>query len=152
MSEMPESTRREYERIGREREAASREADRDYLKELLRVCAEMLAWTVAGLFFGGLAFWLATIKASKALFSAPRVFLTAATVLLAASWWARTLPAHVKWSVAAYTVFFVVAGQSFNDYWGFVAAIPYALAITYGPDGLLMLLRQAFPRRTARAA
>lgn len=46
----------EYERIGREREAASRETERLYRRELLRVCAEMIAWTVAGLFVAAWAF------------------------------------------------------------------------------------------------
>jgi hypothetical protein len=67
MSEMPESTKREYERIGREREAASREADRDYVKELIRVCAEMVAWTAVGLFLGGLAFWVTDVETGRAL-------------------------------------------------------------------------------------
>ena len=67
MSEMPESTKREYERIGREREAASREADRDYLKELVRVCVEMFAWTALGLFLGGLAFWVNDLQTGIAL-------------------------------------------------------------------------------------
>ena len=55
-SDLPESTRAEYERIGREREIATREADRLYRWELVRVCAEMIGWTVAGLLVAGVAF------------------------------------------------------------------------------------------------
>ena len=55
-SDLPESTRAEYERIDRERELAGREADRLYRWELLRVCAEMVGWTVAGLAVAGVAF------------------------------------------------------------------------------------------------
>lgn len=55
-SDLPESTRAEYERIGRERELASREADRAYRWELLRVCSEMVGWTAAGLLVAGLGF------------------------------------------------------------------------------------------------
>jgi hypothetical protein len=55
-SELPQSTRAEYERIGRERELASREADRSYRREMVRVCAEMIAWTAAGLGVAGFAF------------------------------------------------------------------------------------------------
>jgi hypothetical protein len=55
-SDLPESTRAEYQRIGRERELASREADRAYRWELLRVCAEMIGWTTAGVLIAGLAF------------------------------------------------------------------------------------------------
>jgi hypothetical protein len=52
----PEWVREEYERIGREREAAGRAADRVYRRELFRVCAEMIAWTVAGCVLAAWAF------------------------------------------------------------------------------------------------
>lgn len=55
-ADLPESVKAEYERIGRERERASRETDRVYRLELLRVCVEMIAWTVLGLVVAGLAF------------------------------------------------------------------------------------------------
>ena len=43
------SLKDEYERIGREREEASRKVDRAYRRELARVCLEMLGWTATGL-------------------------------------------------------------------------------------------------------
>lgn len=46
----------EYERIGREREQASRESDRVYRRELLRVCLEILVWTIAGCLIAAFAF------------------------------------------------------------------------------------------------
>ena len=46
----------EYERIGREREHASREADRVYRRELLRVCLEIFVWTIAGCALAAFAF------------------------------------------------------------------------------------------------
>jgi hypothetical protein len=55
-SDLPESTRTEYERIGRERARASREADRLYRWEMLRVCGEMIGWTTAGLLVAGSGF------------------------------------------------------------------------------------------------
>lgn len=55
-ADLPESVRAEYERIGRERERASRETDRIYRRELFRVCGEMIAWTVVGLVVAGFAF------------------------------------------------------------------------------------------------
>lgn len=48
----------EYERIGREREQAAREADRLYRWELVRVCAEMLGWTGVGLVIAAAAFYV----------------------------------------------------------------------------------------------
>lgn len=52
----PEWVEAEYERIGREREQASREADRLYRWELVRVCAEVLGWTAVGLVIAAFAF------------------------------------------------------------------------------------------------
>jgi hypothetical protein len=46
----------EYERIGRERDQASREADRVYRRELVRVCLQMFGWTIAGLLIAAFAF------------------------------------------------------------------------------------------------
>jgi hypothetical protein len=55
-ADLPPSVQAEYQRIGRERELASREAERDSRRELLRVCAEMVAWTALGLLLAGMAF------------------------------------------------------------------------------------------------
>ena len=55
-SRRPAWVQAEYERIGREREQASREADRVYRWELFRVCAEMLGWTAVGLVIAAFAF------------------------------------------------------------------------------------------------
>lgn len=52
----PEWVQAEYERIGRERERASREADRIQRWDLVRVCLEMIAWTALGLVIAGFAF------------------------------------------------------------------------------------------------
>jgi hypothetical protein len=52
----PKWVEEEYERVGREREAASRQTERMYRWELLRTCAEMIAWTVAGLAIAAFAF------------------------------------------------------------------------------------------------
>ncbi|MGH7676847.1 MAG: hypothetical protein ACRENU_00190 [Gemmatimonadaceae bacterium] len=51
-----ESRRAELERIGQERLLASREADRLYRWELVRVCAEMIGWTVLGVGVSAFAF------------------------------------------------------------------------------------------------
>ena len=55
-ADLPENVKAEYERIGRERERAGRETDRLYRLELLRVCGEMIGWTVLGLVVAGFAF------------------------------------------------------------------------------------------------
>jgi hypothetical protein len=55
-SDLPSHVQSEYQRIGRERELACREADRVRRMDLLRVCTEMVAWTVAALALAGFAF------------------------------------------------------------------------------------------------
>ena len=66
-ADLPPSVRAEYERIGREREIASREADREQWRALLRVCAEMIAWTFAGLVLAGFAFRVSDVQTGWAL-------------------------------------------------------------------------------------
>jgi hypothetical protein len=103
--------------------------------------------------FGGFSFWLATIRTNRALFATPQILLALASTLLVAALWARDLPSHVRWALVAYSGFFAVAGQPFNDYWGFVPAFVYALALAYGPVGLSTLVRRAIaPDPEARAA
>ena len=55
-SDLPEATRAEYERIGRERALADRDAVRSQRWGVLRICAEMIGWTAAGLVVAGMAF------------------------------------------------------------------------------------------------
>jgi hypothetical protein len=55
-AQRPAWVQAEYERIGREREQASRESDRIYRRELVRVCVQMFGWTVAGLCVAAFAF------------------------------------------------------------------------------------------------
>lgn len=52
----PEWVEAEYDRIGAEREQASREATRAYRWELFRACMEVLGWTVAGLVIAAFGF------------------------------------------------------------------------------------------------
>jgi hypothetical protein len=124
-----------------------------YAAHAASVLAEMRAGDLAHprswLQFGGLPFWLATIKANALLFSAPRVVLSVSSVLLLAALWAPSLPPHVRAAVVAYGLFFAVAGQPFNDYWGFVSSLIYALALSHGPAGLWTLVSRVMPQRAA---
>jgi hypothetical protein len=56
LEDRPAWVQAEYERIGRERMEASRQIERLYRRELFRVCAEMIAWTVLGTFIAAFAF------------------------------------------------------------------------------------------------
>jgi hypothetical protein len=61
-ADLPDSVQAEYERIGRERELVSRQADRDRRWELLRVCGELVAWTALGLVVAGFAFRVTDVQ------------------------------------------------------------------------------------------
>jgi hypothetical protein len=57
----------EYERIGRERERASRETDRLYRWELIRVCAELLGCSLLGVLVAACGFAVTDYQTGKAL-------------------------------------------------------------------------------------
>jgi hypothetical protein len=93
--------------------------------------------------FGGLPFLLLMLKTNGLLLVAPKAILAAAAVLLGAAVFAPDLPHHVAGAVCAYTLFFLVVGQPFNGYWGYVPIFPWAVAMGYGTAGLSRLFRVA---------
>jgi hypothetical protein len=95
--------------------------------------------------FGGFQFWLATLGSNVLFSSTPRLVLAVASVLLVSALWAPSVPSHVRASAVAYSLFFAVAGQRFNTYWGFESALAYALALAHGPAGLRILIGRAIP-------
>jgi hypothetical protein len=102
--------------------------------------------------WGGLPFWLLTLQANEAFHVAPRPLLAGLSVLLVSSLWAPAAPVHVRGTVIAYGLVFAVAGQSFNDYWGFVPGLAYAFALSYGPSGIRALVRAAGTQTSAAPA
>jgi hypothetical protein len=96
--------------------------------------------------WGGLPFWLVTLKANGAFLVAPRPLLAALSVLLVSSVWASSTPQHIRGTVIAYGLLFAVVGHSFNDYWGFVPVFAYAFAMAYGPSGVRTLIVRATHR------
>lgn len=67
---VPAWVQAEYERIGREREQAGREADRLYRRELLRVCGEIVGWTMLGWVVAAFAFRVNTYRIGMVFFYA----------------------------------------------------------------------------------
>ena len=55
----------EYERIGRERAEAEREAQRILRADLLRWCVHLIAWTVLGLAIMFFAFYVTDVTVGK---------------------------------------------------------------------------------------
>ena len=85
---------------------------------------------------GGLPFVLATFEWSGWLFMLPASWNTAALMLLAGGIVSRRCPRHVMAAAVAYVLWFAVAGKPFDHYWGLVAAPAWALACSYGVDGI----------------
>jgi hypothetical protein len=93
--------------------------------------------------WNGLAFTFATMKVSGWLGSAPHAVAVLYTAAGLASVASPRAPRHVTAPVVSYLALFAVAGQPFNDYWGWVAAPIWAFAAAHGWEGLRALLRQA---------
>ena len=73
VEDRPAWVQAEYERIGRERMEAGRDITRLYRWELLRVCAEMIGWTVMGSIIAGFGFHVGDPELGWILFHAGMV-------------------------------------------------------------------------------
>lgn len=81
---------------------------------------------------GGLPFLLMKMKWQTLLLASPPWTAALALALVAAGIAATRAPAHVRLTSAAYVAFFLVAGKSFDGYWGMIAWPAWALACGYG--------------------
>jgi hypothetical protein len=103
--------------------------------------------------FGGLPFLQSTLRQVGWLAIAPRGATVVALVLLAAALVRAGTPAHVRGTAAAFAAFFLVAGLPVNDYWGWMAAPVWAMAIGHGAVAVRDLAREASGRHlTASSA
>jgi hypothetical protein len=81
---------------------------------------------------GGLTFVTATVGWEGWLLLLPWPATSIALALLVAGIGSSETPTHVRLVSAAYLIFFYVAGQTFNAYWGLVAGPTWAVASAYG--------------------
>lgn len=92
----------------------------------------------------GLPFLLEVMReCNSVLLSSPRIVTALFVTLVTASLFAPRAPVHLRASVLAFMVFFLVVGQQFNDYWGSVAAPLFAIAVAFGLPGVSRLFRDA---------
>jgi hypothetical protein len=88
---------------------------------------------------GGLPFLLRILQFTSPLFMAsPLVF--ACAMACAALAWAGSVPTSLRIGLLIYVPFFLIVGQPFNVYWGFMIAPLFALWLSYAPDGVAALL------------
>jgi hypothetical protein len=82
--------------------------------------------------FEGLPFLLATVHWQGWLLALPAPATALALVLIVAGITERRAPLHVRAGSLVYVLFFLVAGQPFNNYWSLIAWPTWALACGYG--------------------
>jgi hypothetical protein len=100
-------------------------------------------------YFGGLPFLLKLWQFNGLLLVAPLWVFAIAVVAIVAAWWAPEMPIHVRMSVVVYSVCFLVIGQPFNIYWGFLTAPLLALWAAYAVSGLRACWMTAGPEQSA---
>ena len=93
---------------------------------------------------GGLPFLLSTVHWHAWLLVTPMPLTTLALVLVTAGIIHTGTPQQVRLTSAAYLAFFLVAGKSFDIYWGAMAWPTWALACGYGMLAIGDTLKVAF--------
>jgi hypothetical protein len=101
--------------------------------------------------WGGPRFVLATIGFGGWLYLLPPWMAAVAGTLLVASVWSPMPATHVKLAAFVYALFFMVAGQEFNQYWGWLMAPTWAIAYALGADGVSRLARAALRNPNMRS-
>ena len=101
--------------------------------------------------WGGPRFFLATVGFGGWLHLLPTWASAFAAALLVASAWSPTKATHAKIGVLTYALFFMVAGQHFNQYWGLLAAPMWSIGYGLGALGLVHLIRSATGKVSVRS-
>lgn len=82
--------------------------------------------------FGGLPFLLSTVHVQAWLLWLPAPLTALAVVLIVAGISDKQAPLHLRAAIGVYALFFLVAGQPFNGYWGLMAWPCWAVTCGYG--------------------
>ncbi len=101
--------------------------------------------------WGGPRFVLATIGFGGWLYLLPTWVSAFAAALLVASAWSPTSAPHARIGALTYVVFFMVAGQRFNQYWGLLVAPTWNICYGLGVLGLVRLIRTASGKVSERS-
>ena len=100
--------------------------------------------------FQGLSFVFRTLHGGGLLMLMPVWMTPVACVLALAAVYAPSIPPAVRWSLLLYCLFFSIAGQPFNFYWGWVSISIWCYALVYSGEGFQRLLDEAFCNRQSR--
>ena len=91
--------------------------------------------------WGGLPFLLSTLRWHGALLLLPPAYAAISLALIVAGLLSPRAPVHLRLSAGLYTLMFLVVGQAFNDYWGFLAWPSWCLAIGIGVHAVVIDIR-----------
>jgi len=100
---------------------------------------------------GGLTFLLSTVQWNALLFFAPWPCVCACLALTVAGVLNPLCPSHVRWTAGVYAVLFLVIGQHFDRYWGYLTWPTWALACGFGADHVVAACRSLWDDSTATA-
>jgi hypothetical protein len=99
-----------------------------------------LAHPHSWLALGGPVFLLNALQTAGLWSVLPVPVFALAMVAAVAALWAPRMPVHVRMGVLVYVGFFLIAGQPFNVYWGWMVGPLLALWLAYVPSGFGRLL------------
>jgi hypothetical protein len=91
--------------------------------------------------WGGLPFLLSTVEWNSWLFFAPWAFVGFALSIIVAGVLAEHAPVHLRLTAGVYGLMFLVVGQPFDRYWGFLVWPTWMLACGFGADAIVEAVR-----------
>jgi hypothetical protein len=93
---------------------------------------------------GGLQCLLSKVQWHSWLLLTPRWATVVALLLVLAGIAYRKTPAHVRFTSAAYVIFFLIAGKASNQYWGMIVWPTWAFACGYGVNAIRSAVHDLF--------
>jgi hypothetical protein len=111
-----------------------------------------LAHPHSWLALGGPVFLLHALQTAGLWSVLPVPVFALAMVAAVAALWAPRMPVHVRMGVLVYVGFFLIAGQPFNVYWGWMVGPLLALWLAYVPSGFGRLLYWARHQEDVQAS
>jgi hypothetical protein len=116
---------------------------RHSLAVLAHQTPDAMAHPQAWLQLGGLGFLLSLVDSHTWFLGAPKPVLIGGLSLIVLGILHARTPAHLRVASATYAAFFLVVGQSFNTYWGYLAWPTWAMVSGYGLQELIEGARDA---------
>ncbi len=99
--------------------------------------------------FAGLTFLLSAVQWNALLFFAPWPFVCACLGLIVGGVLSPRFPLHARWTTGVYILFFLIIGQHFDRYWGYLIWPVWSLACGFGFDRVIVECRTLLSKQPA---